>query len=346
MNNKQRHLTGDLYDDGPVPMTPGYISADGSMMPAYGDLADIMPGQITQGDLIKLQMMGTGDLTDLSMPWDMSLTGDISKKSVVMRGTKTPTAPPAGVGKRPGLTTTDARSAGVLNARAQLLGAGISARSSQDGLLSSAISAAQLAGLGNRALGKFNPTDRLSFVSAPTGLLHQVDGLREGTGAQAFAVKQLLIQQYFTLPYKAFWTATTPAANSSINLKPSFPLNTNVPIVAIVVRFSAPELTANKSKVIGVQLASGVGGVQDTVYYRAITSYDDSGTCTLIFLPALQVDGEYFPTLLTGRRDSVLANDRDVFINVTGNDGTSDNFSIGVLGGGHNYVNGLLTRLL
>lgn len=330
-------LVGDIFE---APMGRNQLVPGGVQPPDYGDIMQLQPGELGYGDVIALRELGdTMSKTAAAVPSFAKPIIDRMPVEVVGTRSKGEFAP----SKTPELQAVN----GIVTARTDLSRIGIVSRSAQDATIDTAVTAARMVELGRRSLGKYGPNDNLPFVFCQNGLLHSVQGLREGAGAKVSLVKQLMFNQIATRPFKNYISSTIPPAGGTVNLTTLFPPDELFELLFFVVIVSNSVLQNNQGKVYQLAPRPGTGGTPGTPYYTAQFSTGGGGMAGMIMLPSREVDGNYYPQTVKVNNNTVVpANSQDIYFTISGNDGVNDSLTVIAVGNDDWYYKTIEQRML
>lgn len=326
------HLTGDL--------TPTDAAPDALVLPEFGEIGDISSAAELTGDtVLRLADVETGGLTDIFGGEIGGFTGRAMAKGLHMsaRGAGAVDAD----GRRP-----SSRSVGIIKGRSVLERHGIGSKSQQDGALQTALVTANMNALGRTAAGLMNPDDVVPFINWQKGRLIAIRTIRDTAAMRARTLRYFLNRTQEVLPYRVQIASAIPAIGGTVDITAALAqANVDYPIFAILVSVGTTNFQRNDAAVLSVSLREGAGGVFTRDIWSVDAAYSNDNNISFVGFPTVESEGEFFPKILTARRDTVPANSLNVGIQLQGNDGVNDRVTITALGYNHEYITQLLKRL-
>lgn len=336
------HFTGDFVTSDSAP--------EARVLPEFGDV--LLPENLTGDTLDRFSgftssVGGYGDLPGFIHGASNDEVGDLSIPGKGLIYKKGSPAAAVGAGAVKPLPANSLQAVGRSIARQVLTSAGIPQRGQQDGLIDTAMTAVQMGQLGRQAMGLLSDNNNVPFISLQLGKIIALRNFRENAGFKARLLRHFANEMLVRLPYKTITVSGTPAVGGNVDLinGSGVTADTDYPIFAIAVKIGSNLFQRNDAKVFSVTLQTSVGAGASTTIYTVDCQYQEDGNIYMIFIPAKEVDGNYYPQILTARNDTVAANDLHVQIQINGNDGVNDVVTAVALGYDSMYMNNLMARL-
>lgn len=186
--------------------------------------------------------------------------------------------------------------------------------------------------LANKVNGKLEAGDEVPFIQVMNGKVVSVNGIRWEAKSRARDIAYAIQNQRAFQPFKNYILGGSIGASTTFNVTSVMPASATAKVWAATLIISSTALAQNAGKIFTVSVYKVVNTVATLLYTISVQFVDNSKPMTIVLLPCLNVDGNYYHTLVDLDNNTTPADVDDFRLVITGGDGTYDTASIVIPG--------------